>query len=523
MGASRPLMSFELLPLGQRLTGRFIQAAQATVEHALASQRGQQKHKSHILADRWQTGQTQQQPQRLACDATATAQQQLLRQAHLWLPTSSQCSQQCNHQLVNPCACSRSQQHSLWQQRPCRQQRWQTDQHLQQHTATAGHSMSQRAPAWSSQHRAHSCYGGQQWQSLHTFSILLCQPQHITTTIQRLQQPVQGHRWLHQSQQHPDKQQQDTPDQPSTAVSTEQNRPRQVTGASFATLPNLLSLSRVVTAPFVAYVIATQQWPLALSLTAAAGATDWLDGYLARRMGHTSKVGSYLDPFSDKVYVAAAVGTMGYLGMLPGWLAVLVIGRDTAQVAGFTWYRLRTFGWKWPGAAKFLDGDGVIGSSAAASPDTSEGKQQPGSTATCGGEAGQATYGSSNVVDMEQDQQRDCSSSASQQLRQTASSSAAGGTGSTPGYSEQEQGGSAAAIIAPGDLPVMQPLLVSKLNTALIMILVAGSMLHQWQGLPGQDVLDMLEGITAGTTAVSALAYIRLIWLGRLVPLSVTV
>src|SRR5689334_21606639 len=76
-------------------------------------------------------------------------------------------------------------------------------------------------------------------------------------------------------------------------------------------------------------------------------------------MGHTSKLGSYLDPFADKVLIGSVVGTMGYLGMLPGWLAVIVVGRDAAQVSGMVWYRLKMFGGAWPGAAAFFDVDGT--------------------------------------------------------------------------------------------------------------------------------------------------------------------
>jgi hypothetical protein len=63
---------------------------------------------------------------------------------------------------------------------------------------------------------------------------------------------------------------------------------------------------------------------------------------------------------------------------------------------------------------------------------------------------------------------------------------------------------------------MIRPLLVSKANTALVMVLVAACMGHEWQGLPGQDVLDTLEYAAAGTTLASAAVYARLHWRGQL-------
>jgi phosphatidylglycerophosphate synthase len=195
-------------------------------------------------------------------------------------------------------------------------------------------------------------------------------------------------------------------------------------------------------------------------------ATDWLDGHLARRLGHTSKLGSYLDPLADKLFVGAAVGSMGWLGMLPGWLAALVVGRDGAQIAGMFVVRLRMFGGTWPGARAFFDVDHDVGAPAAA-------------------EAHEVQHRRSG--DMEQQQ------------GSAASSSSRTSSGGGPA--------AAAPAAAPGGLPVIRPLLVSKANTALTMLLVCACMGHQWQGVPSQEVLVTLELLAASTTAASAAAY----------------
>lgn len=199
-------------------------------------------------------------------------------------------------------------------------------------------------------------------------------------------------------------------------------------------------------------------------------ATDWLDGYLARTLGHTSKLGSYLDPLADKVFVATAVGTMGYLGMLPAWLAVLVVGRDSSQVVGIFWYRLRMFGGSWPGAAAFFDVDHAVSSTQQQQQQDQHHQQEP--------------------------LQQQCHTDT------PSSSSSSSSEGAVPPAGQQ--------------LPMMRPLLVSKANTALVMALVAGCMGHQWQGVPGEEVLQALELGAAGTTLASAVAYARLCLAGQL-------
>jgi hypothetical protein len=88
-------------------------------------------------------------------------------------------------------------------------------------------------------------------------------------------------------------------------------------------------------------------------------------------------------------------------------------------------------------------------------------------------------------------------------------SSNSSSNGSTSGAGSQQP-------IPAGQLPMIRPLLISKANTALIMALVAACMGHQWQGFPDRDVLDALEVVAASTTAVSAAAYARLHWQGKL-------
>lgn len=76
------------------------------------------------------------------------------------------------------------------------------------------------------------------------------------------------------------------------------------------TIPNLLTLSRIAAVPVLIALLWTPRpslWAAAFGLYVLIGATDWLDGYLARRMGAVSRLGAFLDPIADKVLVAAVL------------------------------------------------------------------------------------------------------------------------------------------------------------------------------------------------------------------------
>ena len=101
-------------------------------------------------------------------------------------------------------------------------------------------------------------------------------------------------------------------------------------------IPNALSLLRIfLVAPFLIAVI-YHAYLLALILFVTAGVSDYLDGYLARRLNQKSVLGSFLDPMGDKLLIAVAFIALAVQGYLPAWLAVLVVAKDvyTAMGAG---------------------------------------------------------------------------------------------------------------------------------------------------------------------------------------------
>jgi len=99
-------------------------------------------------------------------------------------------------------------------------------------------------------------------------------------------------------------------------------------------LPNLLSLLRIfMVAPFLIAVI-YRQYLLALIIFALAGFTDFLDGYLARRFEQKSVLGTFLDPLGDKLLGVVAFTALSIQGLLPAWLAVIVVAKDVYVALG---------------------------------------------------------------------------------------------------------------------------------------------------------------------------------------------
>lgn len=99
-------------------------------------------------------------------------------------------------------------------------------------------------------------------------------------------------------------------------------------------IPNLICVVRILLVPPVVVLMLGGDFALALALFAIAGASDGLDGYLARRFDWRSRLGAILDPLADKLLMAATYITLSWLALLPWWLVVLVLGRDVVIISG---------------------------------------------------------------------------------------------------------------------------------------------------------------------------------------------
>ncbi|WWC86454.1 uncharacterized protein L201_001331 [Kwoniella dendrophila CBS 6074] len=94
------------------------------------------------------------------------------------------------------------------------------------------------------------------------------------------------------------------------------------------TIPNALTLARILACPFLGYTIVQGDFAWATGILFASGVSDWLDGWLARRYNSRSVLGSILDPAADKALMTTLVGTLAWSGLLPLPLAILIFGRD---------------------------------------------------------------------------------------------------------------------------------------------------------------------------------------------------
>jgi len=100
---------------------------------------------------------------------------------------------------------------------------------------------------------------------------------------------------------------------------------------SYKNLPNLLTVARILAIPVVMVLLCfSSPWASflgALSFS-IAGATDILDGFLARRQRSVTPFGKFMDPLADKLLVSAALIMLIPLGRVPAWMTVIIIGRE---------------------------------------------------------------------------------------------------------------------------------------------------------------------------------------------------
>jgi cardiolipin synthase len=107
-------------------------------------------------------------------------------------------------------------------------------------------------------------------------------------------------------------------------------------------LPNLITALRFLLVLPLTGLLVNGQYASALVLFAMMGVSDAVDGFLAKRFHWQSRLGEYLDPLADKTMLVSAYLTLGWLGLLPGWLVAAVIVRDLVIVSGALAYHFVT-------------------------------------------------------------------------------------------------------------------------------------------------------------------------------------
>ena len=100
------------------------------------------------------------------------------------------------------------------------------------------------------------------------------------------------------------------------------------------TLPNFITIARLIAVPLIVWLMIADRFVEATVLFVLAGISDAADGFIAKRFGATSELGRYLDPIADKALLVSVFVTLGFNGILPAWLIVLVVSRDLFIIGG---------------------------------------------------------------------------------------------------------------------------------------------------------------------------------------------
>ena len=103
-------------------------------------------------------------------------------------------------------------------------------------------------------------------------------------------------------------------------------------------LPNVLTVARIAAAPLLILTLRDHDYRSALLVFFLAGLSDGLDGFIAKRWGYTSRLGSILDPVADKVLLLSAYIMLTVLDHVPFWLMLTVAFRDLLIVGGYLTY-----------------------------------------------------------------------------------------------------------------------------------------------------------------------------------------
>ena len=106
------------------------------------------------------------------------------------------------------------------------------------------------------------------------------------------------------------------------------------TNSLIGNIPNLITVARLFAVPLLVWLILNNSMAAAFWVFVAAGVSDALDGFIAKRFDLVTKLGSYLDPIADKALLVSAFVTLGQADQVGTWLVILVVFRDVLIIGG---------------------------------------------------------------------------------------------------------------------------------------------------------------------------------------------
>jgi cardiolipin synthase len=113
------------------------------------------------------------------------------------------------------------------------------------------------------------------------------------------------------------------------------NQPTLSMKEQFMTVPNLLSMLRLALVPVFLYLLLTEKYFSAIVVLALSSLTDYLDGYFARKYNQVTRLGQLLDPAADRLYIFSTLVGLSITGIIPVWLALVIIGRDIVLAVAY--------------------------------------------------------------------------------------------------------------------------------------------------------------------------------------------
>ncbi len=108
----------------------------------------------------------------------------------------------------------------------------------------------------------------------------------------------------------------------------------------YSSIPNLISLARLALVPVIVALITAERWKEVFVVFVIAGASDALDGWIAKTFDLRTDLGAYLDPLADKALLVSIYVALAIVAEVPPWLAILVVSRDLMIIGAFmvSWF-----------------------------------------------------------------------------------------------------------------------------------------------------------------------------------------
>jgi cardiolipin synthase len=106
------------------------------------------------------------------------------------------------------------------------------------------------------------------------------------------------------------------------------------------TIPNIITLARILLTPLFIIFLIQQRYHAALYIFVLAGLSDMADGLIARRWRQKSPLGAFLDPLADKLLMGSSFITLSIYNIIPPWVTVIVLSRDLVLVLGVMLFKL---------------------------------------------------------------------------------------------------------------------------------------------------------------------------------------